>query len=581
MNALGKLLVTGIVVLIAGLFTWRYWDKMFPKEKPTIQPVNMAEMQNALKNPNANVATPASAPTLLAGDKEAKLVTATEIPKVSGISDYTKSMKNGKILVKFPINVWPGWSPIIVANNGLQPNDDSIFFKKYGFYLELSIVDDPVKARDLYASGNTHILWGTLDMMTIFAPELCKDSRISPVIPMQIDWSNGGDGIVARNGVRSINDLGSLSPSGNKRKVVSTQNSPSHYFSFAMLIEAGVQPSSVEFCWAADAPSAAKIFVQDKSVDAFVGWAPDIYVVPELDKNAKVIMSTGTANHWIADVFAVRNDFATDHPEIVDGLVDGILEGMEMVRADIKKAATLMAAAYSLPLADAEAMIGKDGGIVNGDAHLTNYRENENFFMNAANPNNFEAVWMKASLIYKSIGTITEIVPASKVKYTKTLVGLADKWKDSTDLSQRNFTPKDINSIGELDESKLVKSVSIKFRPGKCDLDATYDTEIPAVLKDIGQLASGFGAAIISIEGNADASQKGVVPADAVKRLSQDRADAVKNSLVTQYKMVPERFRVIGHGWDNPLPGCTNPNDKEQNRKNRRVEIKVYPLETE
>jgi len=94
-------------------------------------------------------------------------------------------MKDGKLVVEFPINVWPGWAPIIVANGGLDPNDQSVFAKKYGFYVKLSIVDDPVKARDLFAAGQSHILWGTLDMIALFAPELVKDSRTVPVVCQQ------------------------------------------------------------------------------------------------------------------------------------------------------------------------------------------------------------------------------------------------------------------------------------------------------------------------------------------------------------------------------------------------------------
>ena len=101
-------------------------------------------------------------------------------------------MKDGKLVVEFPINVWPGWAPIIVANNGMEPNDQSVFAKKYGFYVRLAIVDDPVKARDLFASGQSHVLWGTLDMIALFAPELVKDSRTVPVVCQQIDFSARG-----------------------------------------------------------------------------------------------------------------------------------------------------------------------------------------------------------------------------------------------------------------------------------------------------------------------------------------------------------------------------------------------------
>src|SRR5437899_3033023 len=95
---------------------------------------------------------------LLAGEKAVSLVDGSAIPPVSGVSDYDKPMKDGKLIVQFPINIWPGWAPIIVANNGLEPNDGSVFYKKYGFYLKLAIVDDPVQARDLFARGHTHIL---------------------------------------------------------------------------------------------------------------------------------------------------------------------------------------------------------------------------------------------------------------------------------------------------------------------------------------------------------------------------------------------------------------------------------------
>ena len=40
---------------------------------------------------------------------------------------------------------------------------------------------DPVKARDLFASGHSHVLWGTLDMIALFAPEIRTVFPISAV----------------------------------------------------------------------------------------------------------------------------------------------------------------------------------------------------------------------------------------------------------------------------------------------------------------------------------------------------------------------------------------------------------------
>lgn len=576
MTTRGKIVLTLLFLGVVGFGVYRWWDKIAPTTKSTSHVVDIDRVRTdlqAIKQPPADL-------PLLIGTNAANLVERSSIPAVTGVSDYAKPLKEGKFVVEFPINVWPGWAPIIVANAGLEPNDQSVFAKKYAFYVRLSIVDDPVKARDLFASGQSHVLWGTLDMMALFAPELAKDSRTVPVVCQQIDFSAGGDGVVARGDIRSINDF--RSQNGKRKKVVLAQNSPSHYLIMSLLIDAGIDPNDVDFKWAADAPSAAKIFVQDTSFDAFVGWSPDIYTVTDKLKGTRLVVTTGTANHLIADVWAVRNDFYRDHPDIVSGLVRGIFDGMDQVRKDPKTAAKALALAFKIPEEDCGKMVGSDGGIAEGDAHLTNYRENSKFFLDPFNPANFEVVWNSASTIYKSLGTIDSTVPAAKVKASSILSALADNYKEVRDLSQPTFRPDALTKLSAEAGSGqvLTKAVMISFEPNKAVLNPEYDTTIPATLEEIGKLAGKFGNAYIIIEGNTDASRKGIVPIDLVRQLSYDRADAVRKAIMEKYKFDPNKFKVVGNGWENPLPGCTDPSNAEHNRKNRRVEVKVFPLES-
>ena len=576
MTTRGKLVITILFLAVVGFGVYRWWDKIAPTTKSVAHSVNVDELRKDLK---AVKETPTDIP-LLIGTNAASLVERSGIPAVTGVSDYAKATKDGKPVVEFPINVWPGWAPIIVANAGMEPNDQSVFAKKYGFYVRLSIVDDPVKARDLFASGQSHVLWGTLDMMALFAPELVKDSRTVPVVCQQIDFSAGGDGVVARGEIRSINDL--RMQNGKRKKVVLAQNSPSHYLIMSLLVDAGIDPGDVDFKWSADAPSAAKIFVQDPTFDAFVGWSPDIYVVTDKLKGSRLVVTTGTANHLVADVWAVRNDFYRDHPDIVSGLVRGIFDGMDQVRKDPKTAAKALAMAFKIPEEDCGKMVGSDGGIAEGDAHLTNYRENSKFFLDPFNPANFEVVWNSASTIYKSLGTINSSVPAAKVKASSILAAMSEAYKDVRDLSQPTFKPDALTRLSaEAGAGQvLTKAVMISFEPNKSVLNAEYDGTIPATLEEIGKLAGKFGNAYIIIEGNTDASRKGIVPPDLVRQLSYDRADAVRKAIMEKYKFDPNKFKVVGNGWDNPLPGCTDPSNSEHNKKNRRVEVKVFPLET-
>jgi len=568
--------MTLLLLGVVGFGVYRWWDQLAPKTRSQNISINPDEVKKAVQ---AAQVVPDSIP-LLAGTNAATLVDRSAIPAVIGAGEYSKETKDGKLIVQFPINIWPGWAPIIVANAGLEPNDQSVFYKKYGFFVRLAIVDDPVKARDLFASGKSHILWGTLDMIALFAPELVKDSRTVPVVCQQIDFSAGGDGVVARGEIRSINDFRPVG--GKRKKVVLAQNSPSHYLIMSLLIDAGIDPGDIDFKWAADAPSAAKIFVQDSSFDAFVGWSPDIYNITDKLKGTRLVVTTGTANHLVADVWAVRNDFLKENPQIVSGLVQGIFEGMDMVRKDPGLAARALAAAFQLPEADCKNMVGKDGGITEGDAHLTNYRENAKFFLDPFNPANFEVVWNSASTIYKSLGTISSTVPSSKIKDKEILAALSEAYKDVKDLSQPTFKPEALkNMTAEAGSGQvLTKAVMISFEPNKSVLNAEYDSTIPATLEEIGRLAGKFGNAYIIIEGNTDASRKGIVPADLVRQLSYDRADSVRKSIMEKYKFDPNKFKVVGNGWDNPLPNCTDPSNSEHNKKNRRVEVKVFPLET-
>ena len=158
--------------------------------------------------------------------KEYAFRPAERLPEVKGISAY-KALENNT--VRFALNVWAGWGPIIFANNGFKPGKVWKTPDGKEFKVELVLIDNPVAMRDAYAAGEVHIGWATLDMVPLFmegfvdATGKPKDSRVMPRIYQQVDWSNGGDGIVVRENIKTVTDL-------RGKKLVLAQNSPSHYF---------------------------------------------------------------------------------------------------------------------------------------------------------------------------------------------------------------------------------------------------------------------------------------------------------------------------------------------------------------
>jgi NitT/TauT family transport system substrate-binding protein len=503
---------------------------------------------------------------------EYKYVPADRLPAVKGVSQY-KWDTNEKIL-RFSYNVWSGWLPVIAANRGTKPNADSVFAKKYGFRVEMKLMDDPVVARDAFASGEVHTLWGTVDMMTLFAPELTRDSRTAPRVVQQIDWSNGGDGIVVRNNIRSVSDL-------KGKTITLAQNSPSEFYLTSLLLSAGLRPSDIKVKYTATAFEAAAAFVADKSVDGCVSWAPDIYKIPERVSGTRILSSTADANKLIADVYAFRADFARDHPEVVEGLVAGIFEGMDMVKQKPEEAAKWMADAFGMKPDEVMAM--------RNDAHATNFAENVQFFLNASNPTNFERTWKSAAYVYRELGRINAPVPFDQVMDFSIIQNLQKKglFAHQTDESVASFTPASFRKT-PAEAPILTQTIRINFfpnsanpyEPARDDVDKPipgklYDPNVDATLEQVARLAGQFARAVILIEGHTDSSMKGRVPVQAVRDLSLARAEAIKRALIDKFKFDPNKFSIAGKGWDVPADGGAPDN----HALNRRVEISVFPPE--
>jgi len=367
------------------------------------------------------------------------------------------------------------------------------------------------------------------------------------------------------------------------KTVVLAQNSPSHYFLLNVLLNGGVQPSEVKMKFTKDAFQAAAAFNQDKKYAAVVSWSPDIYNLTKSGMGNRMLVSTQTANRLIADVWFARADFARDNPEIIEGLVRGILEAVEDLKADANKQAVgkLMDDFYSLPPGTGTTMLG--------DAHWTNHAENRDFFLNQNNPTNFERTYNTAFLLYKAIRSVDAKVEFDQIMDFSVIkkLGADPRFAEQKNEYEFKFTPTtgvDVN----VESAVLTKTVTINFFPNSFDINKTvpakagggevpYDPNVDTTVEEIAKLAGQFGAARIQISGHTDASMRGSVDENLVKELSTQRANAVKEALVNKFKMNPNQFVAAGYGWDKPA----DPKDPDNHAKNRRVEIKVVPAEAQ
>jgi NitT/TauT family transport system substrate-binding protein len=564
-----------VVVALIGFAAYRS-DILAPKAPGDApKPINPGELgAGAAAESDENAAN-------ITTVKEYKFQPASTLPPVKGVSAYKPLADN---TVRFAINVWAGWAPIILANDGFQAGRAWKAADGKEFKVELALIDNPVTMRDAYAAGDVQIGWGTLDMLPLFMEGFVdgagkpKDSRVMPRVYQQVDWSNGGDGIVVREDVKTVSDL-------RGKKLVLAQNSPSQYFALNMLVAGGIQPAEVQMIFTDDAFQAAAAFNAQKDIAGAVSWAPDVYNLAKVRGN-RMLVTTAQANKLIADIWFARADFAKDHPEIIEGLVRGIFDGMGRLKQETERqhVAELMARGYNIPATDALSMLG--------DAHSTNWAENYQFFLNQNNPTSFERVWNQSYLLYRRIGSIRhqpvsfdQVMDFSVIK----ALGKEDKYGSQKVEYANAVAPKELGAVKAEGEEILTNTIVLRFYPNSWDLgkkvtrevdgksvEELYDPHAELVLDEVAKLAGQFSAARIIIEGHTDSSMQGQIPSSMVKELSLNRANAVKEALLKKYKNLDaNRFNVDGLGWDRPA----DPNDPSNHAKNRRVEVKVYTAE--
>ncbi len=564
-----------LAVVVGALLAYGFRGILFPRASSSGGPgtITLGDLtaKQTTEAPDANV------PTTV---KEYTFKSSEKLPPITQTSAYEPLANR---TVKFALNVWAGWAPIILQNGGSAPSVEWKTPSGQPFKVELVLIDNPVAMRDAYAAGKVHIGWATLDMLPLFMDELKKDPRIMPRVYQQVDFSNGGDGIVIRRTAAkdpknpTINDL-------RKKKIVLAQNSPSEYFLLNALVNGGVQPAEVQFIYTEDAFQAAAAFNSDRSIAACVSWAPDIYNLSKIP-DYHLLVSTLTANKLIADIWFARADFARDNPDIAEGLVRGIFDGMAKMKTEEgkKQAAALMSKLYSIPEADTFGMLG--------DAHSTNYAENRDFFLNQNNPANFETTWNTSYLLYRKMNRIKQAVPFEQVMDFSVIQKLAsvEPYRSSRNEYLINFAPKSVQSVKAEGSEILTKVITLHFYPNSWDLRKTvtlrvegkevqklYEENLEAILSEVGQLAAQYGGANIVIEGHTDSSMKGQVSEALVSELSRSRAAAVKTELLGKFPQFnPNQFSTDGLGWNRPY----DPADPNNHAKNRRVEIKVISLE--
>src|SRR5258706_3220780 len=184
MTARGKFALTLLILGVLGLGVWRWLPKLalIDSRPPGIS-----------KNdaPGVARADPSPATTQAAELTE----TQTELPKLAAAGAYQPKDNT----VDIELSEYAGYAGLIAANGGLAPNENSVFFKKHGFKLAIKLSEE--ESWSALNSGKMAASATTVDVLAIYG------RQFQVVVPAQIGFSRGADGVVVRSDIKRINQL--------------------------------------------------------------------------------------------------------------------------------------------------------------------------------------------------------------------------------------------------------------------------------------------------------------------------------------------------------------------------------------
>lgn len=461
--------------------------------------------------------------------------------------------------LKVGIVTWPGYAGGLVANGGFKPNKECIYWNGHKLLVEFALMEDVDARNKAFASGQVDVVWSTVDFWANELPGFQKGGVNAKAI-MQVDWSRGGDAIVAAGNINRIEDLVG-------KKIALALFTPSHW-----LLESSLQNSSLDdqqqerivksIIGKVASPDARTDFVAGK-VDAAVVWEPDVAEALAKRPGSKIIVSTKTAANLIADLMVAREDFIKQHPDVIKAFVQGWFDGT--AEANRRPDLAVKALMENEPLYKD---LGQDVTLEQlSTVRWADLSDNTKMFGLDGSEPLYDRIFRQASTSWVRRGYISSAVTAASSKDTSALKQIFASASVKPAPPKEDITfPKETPERVKTATPVMTRPVNIYFSSGQSALDPNAKQ----VLDSVALTAQTYSGAYIRIEGNTDS--KGSVATNT--SLSKRRADAVVNYLVNKYGFNRNRFVAKGNGPNKPVAD----NGTEAGRaKNRRTDVLVVP----
>jgi NitT/TauT family transport system substrate-binding protein len=205
---------------------------------------------------------------------------------------------------------WTGFAPITLAK-------EKGIFKKNG--VEVEIKKMPTQARHVaMAAGEVQAIATTVDTHITYVAANVPVTQV-----LVLDSSTGGDGIIAKDAIKTFADL--------KGKTVGVDNpgAVSHFWFSYLLKKNGLKMADMKITNLGPQP-AANVFAAGQ-VDAAVTYEPYMSGAMKQTQGARMLISSKETPGIIIDTLAMQPDFIKKNPQVVQAFVKSWFEALDLV----------------------------------------------------------------------------------------------------------------------------------------------------------------------------------------------------------------------------------------------------------
>ena len=500
-------------------------------------------------------------------------VTVTETAKNEETSkpndnNEETSKSNDNTTIKGYVNTFSGYTSLFAANGGNVTSKGSNF-DKAGLNVEIVIEDDDQKIISAFKNNEIQFFAMTVNKMAMVSKEF-EDCSIETVMPLLLDTSTGGDGIIADIAVKSIADLKNVKI-GMAKESVSTAI-PVWFLNQSGLSDEEVQEIVRNFVLFDSTQEAVEAFTRGE-VGAVSTW--DITGALEKE-NSHILVDTSTAEYLVIDGIVFRKDFVENHESEIIAMIDAILTTVDDIHNEQNVKEYYGAIRQSVP--DFSEYSDKELTEEISLAKFLGYNENLEAFTVV------EDIYKDFGKVWQQLGYKTGTAQIADDKYFEKL---SAKWKESNDVPDKSdFNSTEANNA--IDQEALIsKHVKILFNGDSAEFKTGYEQTNKELINEFVKVAKIMNKTVIKISGHVnlgpgssmwdEATQSykivpGFSSSEFAYMLSTMRAETVKEYMVSQ-GISENRIIIEGVGGDYPIDTNDTP---EGQANNRSCEISFY-----